>query len=224
MLIGCLLNIAHAAAQPIPGAEAKPMSYFYTGKPYDSTLQEYTFAYRNYSPEINRWTTADPSGFPDGVNNYRYLIAPVSEVDSNGLFQTQQFSEVVAAQSDPDLSLSVTFTVDFDDNSIWIAPGTVNLSGDTSATLINVGVYSCSYTTSDPTAQITSSSLTPWVDTGSGRRHTWSFDVDCTAQEALTTSAGGTISFMGQTFTIGFSDTSSCTFNQSFDLETNPFE
>lgn len=67
------------------GLAAQPAEYFYTGKPYDADTESYTFRYRNYDPELNRWTTADPSGFPDGVNNQLYAPNPFSEFDFQGL-------------------------------------------------------------------------------------------------------------------------------------------
>lgn len=76
----------HAAtSDPVPGLEAQPASYFYTGKPYDSDAESYSFAFRNYAPAQNRWTSADPSGFPDGPNSHGYVSDPVSQVDPNGL-------------------------------------------------------------------------------------------------------------------------------------------
>ena len=65
---------AHASANTgIPGVAEQPATYFYTGKPYDADLGNYTFNARNYNPEINRWTSADPSGFPDGANPHSYV-------------------------------------------------------------------------------------------------------------------------------------------------------
>ena len=57
---------------------------FYTGKPYDVQCDGYLFKYRNYDPELNRWTSMDPTGFPDGVNNCIYPSSPVSAFDPNG--------------------------------------------------------------------------------------------------------------------------------------------
>jgi RHS repeat-associated protein len=57
----------------------------YTGKPYDADLGAYVFPYRNYRPEEARWASADPSGFPDGVNSGFYSPNPFSEVDAFGL-------------------------------------------------------------------------------------------------------------------------------------------
>jgi RHS repeat-associated protein len=58
---------------------------FYTGKPYLADSGSYAFKYREYNPEMGRWTTVDPSGFPDGANNVAYMAVPTSEVDICGL-------------------------------------------------------------------------------------------------------------------------------------------
>lgn len=76
---------SHAAPENLPGLEVQPASYFFTGKPYDEDLGAYAFAFRNYSPSLTRWTTPDPSGFPDGINNHSYHPTPTIEVDLWGL-------------------------------------------------------------------------------------------------------------------------------------------
>ncbi|MCK9589566.1 MAG: hypothetical protein M0Q93_09425 [Terrimicrobiaceae bacterium] len=76
---------AHAKQDSLPGMGVQPAEYFYTGKPYDSDMGAYTFKYRNYDPELNRWTTADPSGFPDGANNQLYAAIPTTDCDPQGL-------------------------------------------------------------------------------------------------------------------------------------------
>lgn len=65
----------------------QPVEYFYTGKPYDADTKTYTFKYRSYDPELNRWTTADPSGFPDGANNQIYAPTPLFQLDIYGLHE-----------------------------------------------------------------------------------------------------------------------------------------
>ena len=60
---------------------------FYTGKPFDAELNSYIFKFRNYSPETMRWNTADPSGFPDGANNYCYVMIPIIALDRDGFKQ-----------------------------------------------------------------------------------------------------------------------------------------
>ena len=76
------------AKQDIPGVAEQPASYFYTGKPYDSDLGAYVFNARNYNPEINRWTSADPSGFPDSANNGKYVANPLTQYDALGLYDS----------------------------------------------------------------------------------------------------------------------------------------
>jgi len=79
-------------ADQIAAAESKKTAareqaaiQFYTGKPFDSSSGSYLFKYRSYDPEISRWTSADPSGFPDGPNNTVYAPRPTSEIDPMGL-------------------------------------------------------------------------------------------------------------------------------------------
>jgi RHS repeat-associated protein len=59
---------------------------FFTGKPYLEETGQYLFLFRHYDPELARWTTADPSGFPDGANNSMYSRTPTTEFDALGLF------------------------------------------------------------------------------------------------------------------------------------------
>ncbi|MEI6072957.1 MAG: RHS repeat-associated core domain-containing protein [Verrucomicrobiae bacterium] len=61
-------------------------SAFYTGKPFDGDAGSYILKYRNYDPGLNRWTTTDPSGYPDGANAFVYINNHVmSSFDPNGL-------------------------------------------------------------------------------------------------------------------------------------------
>ncbi len=59
---------------------------FYTGKPYLASSGGYTFKYRSYNPELARWTSEDPIGFPDGANNSYYAPTPTIGFDALGLF------------------------------------------------------------------------------------------------------------------------------------------
>lgn len=80
------ITITASAVETLPGATVQPASYFYTGKPYDEDIGGYVFNYRNYSPTLNRWTTSDPSGFPDGANAYEYISNDVlTALDPDGL-------------------------------------------------------------------------------------------------------------------------------------------
>jgi RHS repeat-associated protein len=59
---------------------------FYTGKPYIESTGNYAFKYRSYNPELARWTSEDPSGFPDGANAYCYVENQVNNMyDWQGL-------------------------------------------------------------------------------------------------------------------------------------------
>jgi RHS repeat-associated protein len=60
---------------------------FYTGKPYIETTGSYAFKYRSYNPELARWTSEDPSGFPDGANNTIYSPTPTCDFDLEGLLK-----------------------------------------------------------------------------------------------------------------------------------------
>jgi RHS repeat-associated protein len=63
---------------------------FFTGKPYDADLGAYLFKHRSYDPALCRWTTPDPSGFPDGANNWVYVNnGATSHFDSLGLAVTE---------------------------------------------------------------------------------------------------------------------------------------
>jgi RHS repeat-associated protein len=73
------------AAQANADALAADQS-FYTGKPYLPATGSYAFKYRSYQPELARWTSEDPSGFPDGANNGIYVNNNVSNCyDPTGL-------------------------------------------------------------------------------------------------------------------------------------------
>jgi RHS repeat-associated protein len=88
VLTVALTHLAQAreSGTAIPGVGVQPDTYFYTGKPYDKDLSAYVFNYRNYDPQVNRWTTVDPSGFPDGANASIYgYNSPTYILDENGL-------------------------------------------------------------------------------------------------------------------------------------------
>jgi RHS repeat-associated protein len=73
---------ADAFGSPVSGGEQAAR---YTGKPYDADMGAYVFPFRNYRSEEARWMSADPSGFPDGVNGRFYSPNLNSEVDPFGL-------------------------------------------------------------------------------------------------------------------------------------------
>jgi RHS repeat-associated protein len=95
---------------------------FYTGKPYLAESGSYAFKYREYNPEMGRWTTIDPSGFPDGANNRMYAASPTSELDNNGL-SVQNLT----------LPIQVTYAVNVP-QSVWTDTGIATFNQPTDFT------------------------------------------------------------------------------------------
>lgn len=60
-------------------------SAFYTGRPYIASAESYAFKFRSYYPAAGRWTSEDPSGYPDGANGNVYAPTPTAEFDFQGL-------------------------------------------------------------------------------------------------------------------------------------------
>ena len=58
----------------------------FTGKFFLKELEAFVFPYRLYSSANMSWSCPDPSGFPDGCNNYTYAKGdPISRYDALGL-------------------------------------------------------------------------------------------------------------------------------------------
>jgi RHS repeat-associated protein len=55
------------------GAALDTLAGGYTGKPWDDTAKLFHFPYRQYSPDMARWTSRDPLGMADGPNVYAYV-------------------------------------------------------------------------------------------------------------------------------------------------------
>ena len=84
---------AEKATEATSQGYAAEETAFYTGKPYVASTGGYAFKYRSYSPELARWTSEDPSGFPDGPNGNTYAPIPSCELDYAGLVKvTMNFS------------------------------------------------------------------------------------------------------------------------------------
>jgi len=82
-------NLESASSRPSTLDSSTP---FYTGKPYLAESGSYAFKYREFNPKMGRWTTVDPSGFPDGANNRIYAAVPTTEFDDNGLYIKSELS------------------------------------------------------------------------------------------------------------------------------------
>jgi len=54
------------------GAALATLAGTFTGKPWDNDARLFHFPYRQYSPDMARWTLRDPLGMVDGPNSYAY--------------------------------------------------------------------------------------------------------------------------------------------------------
>jgi RHS repeat-associated protein len=73
-----------AFGKPYKGDLNSGMNLGYTGKPYDTATGMYNYGYRDYQPEVARFTTIDP--IRDGANWFAYVNNdPVNWVDLWGL-------------------------------------------------------------------------------------------------------------------------------------------
>jgi RHS repeat-associated protein len=67
--------------------------YGFAGGLYDLNTKLIRFGYRDYNPDLGRWTAKDPSGFVDGENLYMYVLNdPLSFSDRYGL-KKKKFSD-----------------------------------------------------------------------------------------------------------------------------------
>jgi RHS repeat-associated protein len=88
-----------AFGKPYKGDLNGGMNLGYTGKPYDTATGLYNYGYRDYKPEVARFTTIDP--IRDGANWFAYVNNdPVNWVDILGLLPGDTFSSVEAAAMD----------------------------------------------------------------------------------------------------------------------------
>jgi len=92
---------------------------FFTGRPYLASSGSYAFKYRSYDPGSSRWTSEDPSGFPDGANSSIYAPVPTAEIDWQGLVVVNfQVVTEIRAGSQAGVKSTHTVVVDTDARSI----------------------------------------------------------------------------------------------------------
>jgi RHS repeat-associated protein len=101
---------AEKASEATSRGYATEQTVFYTGRPYIASSGDYAFKYRNYNPGLARWTSEDPSGFPDGANSISYAPTPTTQIDRMGLAAIS-----LAGSTDADIngpSITMTFRED----------------------------------------------------------------------------------------------------------------
>ena len=126
----------------------------FTGKPFVKELDSYVFHHRLYSPESNRWTVADPSGFPDGQNAYTYVsLDPLSRVDPLGLeeleIQPTTYCEITLPKSIPASTGTYVAKIKFKVTSTYSARPTAAEGIMVTSTGTPVAGYSWSSPTAD---------------------------------------------------------------------------
>jgi RHS repeat-associated protein len=87
-----------------PSPATTPQELFFTGKPYLEETGQYLFLLRYYDPELARWTTPDPSGFPDGANNKVYVRCPTVQLDAFGLYTYSYYDLTVGASPQSEIN------------------------------------------------------------------------------------------------------------------------
>ena len=87
----------------------------FTGKLFVKELGSFIFQYRSYSPSKNSWMTSDPSGFPDGTNNFTYASNdPLANFDALGLVSDSYRISLSGASSS-------TCNMNVDVNSVYLS-------------------------------------------------------------------------------------------------------
>ena len=187
-------------------------SYFYTGKPYLAESGSYAFKYREYNPEMNRWTTVDPSGFPDGANNRLYAAAPTSEIDLDGNAISTISNTFNIPLDDPFGDKSIDSTVQGTiQATLSQAPGAPSgvkitdvLKGSFSANFL-IASMSAAYVIQDPNITLDSMTLTdgPVVNGILTKFWVGNAEFSCTKATTFTRGIGVSFSYEGVSLTIG---------------------
>jgi RHS repeat-associated protein len=85
----------------------------FTGKAFVKNLGGYVFHHRLLSSDLNRWNTVDPSGYPDGSNNYLYTNnEPTQYVDPLGPYKKTAVDHFYGTATSPDGIHSASVTLE----------------------------------------------------------------------------------------------------------------
>ena len=71
-MLGSTLAVNGKAVEMTSFGETADKNAFFTGKPMIDELG-FAFLFRDYNPNLGKWTTSDPLGYPDGWNNLAYV-------------------------------------------------------------------------------------------------------------------------------------------------------
>jgi RHS repeat-associated protein len=131
-----------AAAKETASTASEPSTQFFTGKPYVADAGGYIYKYRTYNPEMSRWTSADPSGFPDGPNNKVYAPVPTIQIDQTGLMTESGSSNNVEGELGPSLLGGAGFYGTVASGNAYGSTGVVSLFGTISGSSWALGSIS----------------------------------------------------------------------------------
>ncbi len=112
-IIGSSLSVGIGSFESSAFGEGLTEGLF-TGKPFIAELDAFLFKYRNYSAEDLRWKSADPSGYPDGSNNFTYVSGnPITKIDPMGLTESEIVKiELEANNKKVNITIAITFDQD----------------------------------------------------------------------------------------------------------------
>jgi RHS repeat-associated protein len=114
-----------AFGKPYKGDLTTGMNLGYTGKPYDAATGLYNYGYRDYRPELARFTTVDP--VRDGTNWFAYVNNdPVNWVDPWGL-KSNVFNG---------MNYAITIMTEHDDRYPPVSPGKTESSYNINGLLV----------------------------------------------------------------------------------------
>jgi RHS repeat-associated protein len=88
--LGSTLNLGENGIESTAFGEGLETGFF-TGKPFFEELESFVFKHRNYISNKAKWSTMDPSGFPDGSNSLAYVPDPLKQVDPLGTRAAQLY-------------------------------------------------------------------------------------------------------------------------------------
>ena len=71
-MLGNTLAVNGNSVEMTSFGETADKNAFFTGKPMIDELG-FAFLFRDYNPNLGKWTTSDPLGYPDGWNNLAYV-------------------------------------------------------------------------------------------------------------------------------------------------------
>ncbi len=196
-------------------------SAFYTGKPYIAETGSYGFMFRQYDPELNRWTTHDPSGYPDGPNNSAYSATPTYEYDWQGLV-TGKISYTWNASSGGTIPITYGATqdcsADFKNGPKLIGKeGNIGCSSGSVSVSVAGANISGAYEVGNPAVTITSVKASDAFTIGDATLITWSYDavVQSSFKVTFSGTVGVDISYEGVDIKIGASGSESYIWQQS---------